>query len=44
MRIAGESSLWQARIHAGLAVVSSLLVIGAGLLFLLATANQSSSL
>ena len=44
IRIAGENSLWQARIHTGLAIVSSLLVIGTGLLFLLATANQQSSL
>jgi nickel/cobalt transporter (NicO) family protein len=44
IRIAGENSLWQARIHTGLAILSSLLVIGTGLLFLLATANQQSSL
>jgi ABC-type nickel/cobalt efflux system permease component RcnA len=44
LRLAEENSPWQARIHTVLAVASSLLVIGTGLIFLLATANQSSSL
>ena len=44
LRLAEENSRWQARIHTGLAVASSLLVIGTGLVFLLATANQASSL
>ena len=44
LRLAEENSRWQARIHTGLAVASSLLVIGTGLVFLLATANQTSSL
>jgi len=44
LRLAEENSRWQARIHTGLAVASSLLVIGTGLVFLLATAHQSSSL
>ncbi len=44
MRIAGESSEWQARIHNGLALLGALLVIGAGLLLLVATAGQTSSI
>ncbi|MFI5002597.1 MAG: nickel/cobalt transporter [Reyranellales bacterium] len=44
IKIAGESSHWQSRIHTGLAILSSLFVIAAGLLLLLATAGETSSL